>query len=282
MIHPALSGKFYEDDFNKLNKQIEDCFTKAAGDLPAKRRNVKLKGILVPHSSYLLAGKCYAWAYKELAEAQIPSRIIILVPDNKGIYTSPVTSREPWMTPFGALKVDAEFIQDLQERYPALQIEENCNEYAIEVQLPFMQYAYRDHLTELKFAPVIIPPTEDFIKLAEAIASIDDNALIIAAANLTRYGIDHGSLPFKWSVKESIYAQDQQAIEFILDMDAIGFIQHCKKTRMNMVGVFAVATALEAMKLLFAKKGRLLDYYTSADITKDYGSAIGFSSIIFE
>ena len=281
MIHPQLAGKFYEEDFGSLNKQIEECFVKTTGDLPAKRRDVALKGVLVPHSSYFLAGKCYAWAYRELAESTMPERIVIIAPDNKGLYAAPTTCKDSWSMPFGVVKVDGAFINDLQEKYPSL-LQEPMQEYAVEVQLPFLQYAYRDRLSDLKIVPLVIPAIVDFQKFAEAISDIDEKSLILVAANLTRFGVDHGSVPFKWNIKENIYMQDQNALDSMVSLDALAFLQQCKKLRMNMIGISAIATALETMKLLFATKGRLLNYYTSADITGDYNNAVGFASAVFQ
>jgi AmmeMemoRadiSam system protein B len=46
-----------------------------------------------------------------------------------------------------------------------------------------------------------------------------------------------------------------------------------------MVG--GIEEAVEKAKKLGAKKGKLLKYATSGDVTNDYGSVVGYASIVF-
>ena len=69
MRRAVVAGQFYENDFQKLEKQIKDCFflKQGPGDLPIKTRKGNIIGVIAPHAGYSFSGQCAAWAYKEIA-----------------------------------------------------------------------------------------------------------------------------------------------------------------------------------------------------------------------
>ena len=100
MINCYNAGDLYEADFENLDNQLKNCFLdkRGPGELPSKRTNKIVKGIITPHSGYFLAGPCQAWAYKEIAEAKFPKRFLIIAQDHKSLHSSPVTCYEDWET----------------------------------------------------------------------------------------------------------------------------------------------------------------------------------------
>ena len=52
---PVFAGSFYEKGFNRLDKQIIDCFNhdKGPGELPIDKRSKKIKAIIAVSYTHL-------------------------------------------------------------------------------------------------------------------------------------------------------------------------------------------------------------------------------------
>jgi len=283
MNKPIVADQFYEADFAKLNKQIEKCFyhERGPGDLPTKRGEKEIKGVLVPHAGYIFSGPCAAWAYKEIAEAKMPSTFVILAPDHNGLHAFATTSTEDWEMSFGPVKADKKFIKKLFEKVDFLK-EGEIKEHAIEVQLPFLQFACRNDLDKLKIVPIVVPVWDDYEKLGKAIAEIDKDVCVIISTDFTHYGHAYGYKPFKYNIKASILAQDDQAIDLILNFDAKNFLSFKRKTKASICGSYPIMVGLEVLKGLGTEKGMVLSYYTSSDITGDEENSVSYASILFK
>ncbi len=281
-MKPLFGDQFYPLDFNQLNKQIENSFYSklGPGSLPVKRKNKRLLGVIVPHAGYVYSGPAAAWAYKEIAEHRFADTYVILAPDHYGFSETIMTSDEVWDMPFGKVEVDKGFIMELLNKCKFVK-KGKIAEHAVEVQLPFLQYACRDKLRELKIVPLVIPSKFDFVRLAEAITEINENVCVIASSDFTHYGNYYGFVPFKFNVKERIKQLDIGAIEFIQKLDSEHFLDYIKKTKATICGKFAISAAIEVVKELFGKKALLLNYYTSGDITKDYSSSVSYAALKF-
>src|SRR3989344_3959683 len=114
-MRPMLvSGQFYEEEFTKLDKQINECFSHklGPGDLPIRVRKNKILGIIAPHAGYQFSGPCAAWSYKKLAESKFTDTFILLGPSHLGS-NDIVISTEDFQTPFGKIKNDQEVCNQL-------------------------------------------------------------------------------------------------------------------------------------------------------------------------
>ena len=77
------------------------------------------------------------------------------------------------------------------------------------------------------------------------------------------------------------YKQDKALIEPILNLDLENFYEVLNAKNVTACGYGAMATTMVACKELGAKKGELLKYATSGDISGDKSSVVGYGSIIF-
>jgi len=70
----------YEADGAKLKKQIDGFFTskRRAGFKPSEHAGKKIKGLVAPTYDLKQAGPIYAWAYKELQDAEQPDLFVII------------------------------------------------------------------------------------------------------------------------------------------------------------------------------------------------------------
>ncbi|RME54459.1 AmmeMemoRadiSam system protein B [Candidatus Woesearchaeota archaeon] len=280
---PIVAGQFYKSEFAELEKEIEDCFhnKKGPGALPVKRSGKVVKGVLVPHAGYVYSGPCAAWAYKEIAEAKMPDRYVILAPDHNGNHAFPTTSKDAWDMPFGIVQPDTEFVNELIKNVDFIK-EGNIREHAVEVQLPMLQFASRDNLEKLKIVPLVVPTWDDYDKIAKAIAKIEGETSIIISSDFTHYGHAYGYKPFKYNVEASIAALDDKAISYIIDLDAEGFFAFKKKTQATICGAYPIMVGIEALKQMGVENVRLLSYYTSSEISGDKENSVSYASILFK
>ncbi|MDP7141234.1 MAG: AmmeMemoRadiSam system protein B [Candidatus Woesearchaeota archaeon] len=282
---PIVSGQFYPNSFDELDKQIKESFTSkfGPGELPVEGRTKNVVGIVSPHAGYTFSGAGAAWGFKEIAESKFPELFVILGLSHTG-FNSCVTSQD-FKTPFGLVKTDKEFIVSLTENSELEEDDEAHNqEHSIEVQIPFLQFVCKNHLKELKIAPIIVSYDLDYKEIANAIMKTigKRSVCIIASSDFTHYGTNYRYTPFSSDIKENIYKLDKAAIDFITRMDAKGFLDYTDEKEATICGKHPIAVGIELCKLLGAKQGKLLKYYTSGDVINDYSSTVGYGSVVFD
>lgn len=284
----VVAGMFYEDSFDKLNKQIQDCFKSnlGPGDLPVRRGGKNIFGVISPHASYEYSGPCKAWSYKEIAENKFPSTFVILGPDHNGYGTYLSLMKEgEWHTPLGAVKINKSLALELLEKCDFLKENALANkfEYCIEVQVPFLQFANQDRIKDIQILPIIMNNYDYDMckKLGDMLTKIDKDIVVIASSDFTHYGPGYGYMPFSDNKKENMKKLDMDAINFINKLDSKGFFEYVEENKATICGYGAIAALIEAAKSLGAKEGELLQYYTSGDIEEDYSNAVGYASVAF-
>ncbi|MBN1376732.1 AmmeMemoRadiSam system protein B [Candidatus Woesearchaeota archaeon] len=284
MRKSVYAGKFYPGAVTVLDKTIKECFEDkfGPGALPSKP-DKKIKAVIVPHAGYKYSGPCAAWAYKELAEMEMPDLFILLGPNHHGNGSG--ISMETWDMPYGYVRVDQDFARALKEK-GNIKVNEKAHamEHSLEVQIPFIQFIYKNKLEKIKILPVLVDSNADLDKIAldlkETIMDSGKKVVFIVSSDFTHYGRDYRHLPFTSDVKKRIYEQDREAIKFIENFDAEGFLKFTDDNFMTICGVYPIALLLKTIK---SKKVRLEQYYTSADILKtDYKNSVSYAAVIFE
>ncbi len=282
-----VSGQFYELNKEKLIQQIEECFLHEKGPgLPEQNNKSKnIIGVICPHAGYMFSGPCQAHSYKAIAESE-PTELYLFIGLSHAGFNSSI-SQENWETPLGIIKNHKEFSTQLSKN-TGIPIDDvpHMNEHSIEVQIPFLQFINQDRLENLKFGALIISHDQDYVKVSKAIAKTikqsSKKICIIASSDFTHYGISYGYLPFTENKKENIHKLDKDAIVHILKIDSYGFLDYINEKKATICGKLPIATMLETCRLLGANKAKLLNYYTSGDITNDYNNSVGYASIIVE
>ena len=282
---PIVAGTFYEAGFQALEEQIKSCFMnkKGPGALPTRRGDKQIKAIISPHAGYQFSGPCASWGYKEIAEAEAPDVFVMLGPNHTGLGQSSI-NLDIWQTPFGMVKADEEFGKLLVKNTELVEDSKaHLQEHSIEVQLPFLQFVNKDILQRIRIVPIVISEDIDIPKLAldikETILDSGKKVVFVVSSDFTHYGVQYGYLPFSSDIPKRIYELDQGAIRLIKDMDSDGFLNYVYETGTTICGQLPIALLL---KTLEKTKGKLLQYYTSADIMGDYRNAVGYASILFE
>jgi AmmeMemoRadiSam system protein B len=283
----VVSGMFYDNDFGKLNESIENAFLSknGPGSLPEKRKQKDILGVVVPHAGYAFSGACAAWGYKEIAESRIADVYVLVGPNHTGLGTNSI-SLQDWQTPLGLVRTHQDFAKELI-KYSGIGTDEmaHLKEHSLEVQLPFLQYACKDRLELLRIVAISLRDLQDIDKLSKAINELSiqmkKRVCLIISSDFTHFGPNYGYQPFRYEVKDSIYDLDAGAINQIKKLDRNEFLSYIRKNEMTICGYVPISFAIETLKNR-AEKVKLLQYYTSGDITNDYTNSVSYASILFE
>ena len=283
---PTFAGQFYEKSESMLDKQISECFTgkNGPGDLPVSKRVKNIQAVIAPHAGYQFSGECTAWAYKEIAESEFPDLFILIGPNHHSAVNA--ISLDGYETPFGLVRVDKEFAMALLDKNSELAADEKAHEaeHSIEVQIPFLQFVTKDKMHELKIVPIILGDVDHnklAIDIKETIVESGKKVIIIVSSDFTHYGRIYHHIPFSENVKEKIYKQDREAINFIEKLDPDGFMNYFHENMMNICGAIPIAVLLKTLK---KSDVELVQFYTSSDLeeTPQYKNAVSYAAIIFK
>jgi AmmeMemoRadiSam system protein B len=157
-VRPAVyAGKSYEADPEKLKVQLQDFFLskEGPGSGPSENAGKRIKGIVAPHVEPAMAGPIYAWAYKELRDADTPDVFVILGAARGAIDTLFACTEKDFQTPLGTIATDRPFLSLFRSHGGEPFFEEEIahrNDHAIEFQTLFLQ-----HVLGLKKPFTIVP-----------------------------------------------------------------------------------------------------------------------------
>jgi len=286
---PCVAGQFYENSFDSLNKQIENCFydKRGPGDLPIeKRSDKKISAILVPHAGYMFSGACAAWAYKEIAESKFPDAFLLLGPNHYGSGSG--LSIGDWKTPLGLVKTHKDLVRGIKENTDLEIAEHNhITEHSLEVQLPFLQFSNKDTLPNIRIVPIVIGKEHEYEKIAKQLHNylIKTNKTIITivSTDFTHYGPNYRYVPFSSDIPKRLAKLDKDAIEIIKKYDAPKFKEYVNRTGITICGFMPILVFLEMMQLKEKKpRSHLLMYYTSGDVLNDYKNSVSYVSMVFK
>ncbi len=276
--HPAVAGSWYAGTSTGLRAQIEQCFTHklAPGELPrvVQEGPRNLVGLVCPHAGYMYSGPVAAHAYHELAKDGKPDVIVIFSPNHTGRGSALAVMNEGvWRTPLGDVEIDSETAAQIVNESRIIDVDDraHAHEHSIELQLPFLQYLYA---SAFKFVPIsfLMQDLESSREVGQATAKAlsGKNALVIASTDMTHY-----------EPQERAQQKDKMAIDAAIKMDEKKYYSAVESQAISTCGYGPTIAAITAAKALGAKKGSLLCYRTSGDVTGDFSAVVGYASIVF-
>ena len=272
---PVVAGSFYDLEPSKLKKQIEACFNHKIG--PRGMKKERLVAAVVPHAGYMYSGPVAAWVYSRIENANY----VILGPNHSGVGDEFAIVKEGlWKTPLGGVAIDEEMADRITKlcEIVSYDVIPHQSEHSIEVQLPFLQYRFG---SDFKFVPICILnefADESFLErctvvgegIAKAIKAAKKRWIIIASSDFSHY------VP-----QDVAHKVDGALIRSIKKLDAKKFFSDISSKNASVCGYGAIATAMIAARALGAKKGVLLKYATSGDITGEFSAVVGYASLAF-
>ncbi len=115
------------------------------------------------------------------------------------------------------------------------------------------------------------PRLEKLIQVGESIANIirDEDVTLVVSSDMSHF-ISH----------DRAKILDKIAIDQILRIDPQGLYTAVRQNNISMCGIFPMTVGLAAAKALGAKRGELIDYTTSGEITGDFHRVVGYAGVL--
>jgi AmmeMemoRadiSam system protein B len=147
----------------------------------------------------------------------------------------------------------------------------HSTEHSLEVQLPFLQVLSPG----FALIPIAIGTVrfDDLVALGEALARVlaaNPDVLLLATSDLNHYEDD-----------ATTRRKDQQALHEILAQNPRGLYDVCRNAAISICGLGPTVAMLTALRILGTTHAELVRYATSADVSGDTTSVVGYAGLIF-
>lgn len=274
-----LARGWYPFDGKDCKRDIESYLE---GWSPSQSLSMEGLGGMVPHAGWYFSGKLAARVFHSL-KSKRKIEVVVLYGGHLPPNSLPqIVMEESWETPFGDIEIHTGFAKNLMEKINSKKESPTSDDNTIEVQLALVKYFF----PEVKLLALRSPASLKAQELGEAVAEIAKAAgisiLAMGSTDLTHYGPHYGFLTkgvgpsaVEWVKKEN----DKGFIERALRMDIEGLLKHAEEND-SACSAGAAVSAMATCKALGAKKGVLLDYYTSYEILPD-DNFVGYAGIVY-
>lgn len=269
-IRPSpIAGTWYPGDAQTLAQSI-DAYLAEADDTPLPGQVI---GVMVPHAGHRYSGLVAAYAFRKIA-GMAPPVVAVLSPLHMP-YPGRVLSsgHDAYATPLGIIPLAQDLLAEFEKRLmekggiPLTRIR-NDAEHSLEIELPFLQ---RTLAAPFQLIPVMLRDqdreTAEIVGHALADVLQDRHALLVASSDLSHFYSEPIAESLDEAMLQRVEAFDPAAV---LDAEQQGVGFAC--------GRGAIAAALWAAKDLGARGVKILYHATSADVTHDTASVVGYAS----
>jgi hypothetical protein len=273
----AVAGSFYPSARSELLSMVNNCYLHPLGPghaPPAPPGGASIVAVVSPHAGYEYSGPVAAHSYLHVSSLRDPDLIVVVAPNHYGVGSGVATFRDgEWETPLGRMRVDEEAASMLvrDSGIVAFDPEAHRIEHSLEVQLPFLQQIYGDSVPILPVS-LLFQDIETARTVAESLVKVVEGrkAVLIASSDLTHY-----------EPAAAAREKDTALIDQVKSMDVGSFYSTLDRLQVTACGFGAIATIMEASRVLGLKEGELLKYATSGDTTGDNNQVVGYASLRF-
>lgn len=259
---PAVAGYFYPASAQKLQAELEEMFRKASSESVQG----KIFGLISPHAGYVYSGTVAASAY-QLIRRQAIDTVAVISPSHRDPFGGVTVYPGQYATPLGNIPTNTELSDRLADLTPVIRKSPlgHGDEHALEVQLPFLQYA----LNDFKLIPLVMG-SQDWktcSALGEALAKTlaGTSSLIVASSDLSHY---HD--------QETAKHLDQKVIDAVSRFDEKTLYDDMITGKCEACGAGPIVAAMIASRLLGADQAKVILYRTSGEVSNDYDQVVGY------
>lgn len=293
---PQFAGRSYEADAAKLRAQIKGFFTSKEGPeiKASEHAGTAIKGLVAPTYELKHAGPIYAWAYKELQEAQQPDLYVLIGTAHSGLEQLVTVTDKDFETPLGVVKVERSVTDHLRAQIPSAFTEElaHQNEHALEFQLPFLQESLGKEkpftivpiLTSFSADslrdPQVRAQVETFLQtLKDALAASGKQYCVLVGAELAHIGMRYGDSapPTDFSFHRCMQI-DLEMLKHVENRDPEEFAKFIQKEN-DQRRISGFSPIYSLLRLIQAETGQVLRY--DRGITDQYNSTVTYASMAF-
>ena len=266
---PAVAGRFYPANPNELASVVRRL--SVPGDASSWEK-FSVTACLVPHAGYMYSGAVAGEVFGRIA---LPKKIMILGVRHfpRGESAAVLTSGA-WRTPLGDAPIDTELAMALRDACPRLREDAvaHSQEHSLEVQIPFLQVL----APGFSFVPLALGTVrfEDLVSVGEAVARVltaaKEPVVLLATSDLNHYEDD-----------ATTRVKDAKAVKKLLALDSRGLFDVCREEKISMCGLGPAVATITALRVMGVTRGALVRYATSADVSGDTSSVVGYAGIVW-
>jgi len=269
-IRPSpIAGQWYEGDPKTLAETIDQYLDDA--EIPVLDGDVL--GVIAPHAGHQYSGAVAGYAFAALRGLH-PDLVVVAGPMHRP-FAEPLltTTHDAYSTPLGNIPVDKKTLNDLNmilksELGYGLTPVRQDPEHSLEIELPFLQRLFKH---DWKLLPLMVRALDERVSegVGKALATVlrDKNVLLVGSTDLSHFYKQDAALTFDRAMLKEIEAFNP-AGAFDLDRAHKGFA----------CGLGAFTSVLWACKKLGADTVKVLRHATSANVTGDYSSVVGYGA----
>jgi AmmeMemoRadiSam system protein B len=271
-VRPSpLAGRWYDADPELLARSVDGYLDSA--QLPPLVGEVI--AVIAPHAGHIYSGPVAGYAFAAI-RGRSPELVAVVGPMHHP-YIEPLitTAYDAYTTPLGDVPVDKDALHQLDgilksELGFGLSPVSRDPEHSLEIELPFLQRALARR-SEWKLLPVMDRAREPHISrgLGKALAQVlrDKNFILVASTDLSHFYNQQTALVYDRSMLDQIESFNPEGA-FDLERAGRGFA----------CGLGAFTAVMWAARELGADRVQVLRHATSANVTGDYSSVVGYGA----
>ena len=271
-IRPSpIAGTWYPGNPQKLRASVEGYLAAATvPELPGE-----VVGLVVPHAGHIYSGPVAAHAFNAIKSKQFD--IVVIVSPSHQYYREAIltSAHQAYATPLGTIPIDKPLVVAISQHISqalgfGMEPIANDEEHSLEIELPFLQVVLKQPFS---LVPVMLrdqsPSTAH--ALADAIAGNikGKNVLLIASSDLSHFHSE-----------TQANRLDQVILDQVADFNPDGLYAVHAAGAGEACGLGAIATILWASCSLGADHVQVLNHNTSAAITGDTHSVVGYGAAV--
>jgi MEMO1 family protein len=270
-IQPSsLEGLFYPKDasvlLNMISGFIDDADTEPVDN--------DIVAIISPHAGYQYSGPVAAYAFGAIKAKDISTAIIVACSHRHYFKGISVLDRDAYATPLGNAYIDKNITRKLLSYHNDINYHRQpfFNENSTETQIPFVQYLFP--CAKIVIALIGDPSYETCELLGDALYGViggRKDIVIISSTDLSHFSSQVRAHSVDRGVIKEIEKFDARAL-----FDYIAIMQDKDRP----CGSSALISTMIAAERLGADKIDVLKYATSADVSGDTLSVVGYMSAV--
>src|SRR4030066_1441955 len=266
---PVFAGSWYPGNPEVLSRDIQ----RYLGDAKKEKVEGEVVALVSPHAGYMYSGQVAAYAYK-LVEGRAFDSVVVVAPSHQALFKgASLYDRGGYRTPLGVVPIDVELSKKMMEKRKEIHFfpEAHSQEHSLEIQIPFLQVV----LKTFKLIPIVMEPywsweTCQYLSSAIAETVRGKNVLLVASSDLSHFH----------SYEEAVKL-DKIVLDHIDRFDPEGLNRDLRSNRCEACGGGPIISIMLAAKALGAKKGKVLKYLNSGDVTGDRSRVVGYAAGVF-
>lgn len=273
---PAVAGYFYADEPGSLRAQVQRLLVSTAERQAAM-------AVISPHAGLQYSGSVAGEVYARIQPAEV---YLVLGPNHSGLGESvALMSEGEWEMPLGPVPIDRDLALAVQAACPLVRQDgvAHAHEHSLEMQVLFLQALGG----QFRIVPIVLGwlSYDACDALGRAIALVVRQAarpvVIIASTDMTHCGRHYRHLPPAGMTAHDFASQeDRYAIDRILGLDPEGLYHVVRERHITMCGFIPTTVTLVACRELGATSATLVRYMTSAAVSGDVDTVVGYAGLL--